>query len=140
METMSTAERRVVDDDPCIASASTLYYNTYILSRMYIYNLLPLYMYSRGTRRDRDRVSRSHRLRASRSTHCHHDGRCSYYANCPYIASTYTFLPLPSRTMSAEQYTQIEQDRAPPPVDDEPPSYDDLAAQNGPNSRFALLN
>ncbi|TEB30024.1 hypothetical protein FA13DRAFT_1792510 [Coprinellus micaceus] len=38
--------------------------------------------------------------------------------------------------MSAEQYAPIEQDRAPPPVDDEPPSYDDLAAQNGPNSRF----
>ncbi|KAF6761980.1 hypothetical protein DFP72DRAFT_877649 [Ephemerocybe angulata] len=38
--------------------------------------------------------------------------------------------------MSSEPYTHIEQDQDAPPGDDELPTYDDLAAQNGPNSRF----
>ncbi|KDR84120.1 hypothetical protein GALMADRAFT_262478 [Galerina marginata CBS 339.88] len=38
--------------------------------------------------------------------------------------------------MSAEQYTQIEQDPLGIPGENELPSYDDLASQNGPNSRF----
>ncbi|KAJ3487299.1 hypothetical protein NLJ89_g11728 [Agrocybe chaxingu] len=38
--------------------------------------------------------------------------------------------------MSAEQYTHIEQDKHPSPGGDELPTYDDLANQNGPNSRF----
>ncbi|KAF9498711.1 hypothetical protein BDN71DRAFT_353746 [Pleurotus eryngii] len=37
--------------------------------------------------------------------------------------------------MSA-QHPYIEQDNAPPPGGDDLPTYDDLAAQNGPNSRF----
>ncbi|KAF9559666.1 hypothetical protein CPC08DRAFT_750836 [Agrocybe pediades] len=38
--------------------------------------------------------------------------------------------------MSAEQYTHIEQDTLAAPNGNELPTYDDLAAQNGPNSRF----
>lgn len=37
--------------------------------------------------------------------------------------------------MSA-QHPYIEQDNAPPPGGDDLPTYDDLAAQNGPNSRL----
>ncbi|KAF8969394.1 hypothetical protein BDZ97DRAFT_1795374 [Flammula alnicola] len=38
--------------------------------------------------------------------------------------------------MSAEQYTHVEQDPQDPPGGNELPTYDDLANQNGPNSRF----
>ncbi|RDB20203.1 hypothetical protein Hypma_012918 [Hypsizygus marmoreus] len=38
--------------------------------------------------------------------------------------------------MSSEQYSHIEQDHDAPNGTDELPTYDDLAAQNGPNSRF----
>ncbi|KAF8165714.1 hypothetical protein B0H34DRAFT_690245 [Crassisporium funariophilum] len=38
--------------------------------------------------------------------------------------------------MSAEQYTHIEQDSDIPQGVDDLPTYDDLAQQNGPNSRF----
>lgn len=37
--------------------------------------------------------------------------------------------------MSAEQLTYIEQDPGVPDGEDDLPTYDDLAAQNGPNSR-----
>jgi hypothetical protein len=40
--------------------------------------------------------------------------------------------------MSAEQY-YVEQDRA-PGEDGDLPTYDDLAAQNGPNSRYAMCD
>ncbi|KAH9482300.1 hypothetical protein JR316_0004398 [Psilocybe cubensis] len=39
--------------------------------------------------------------------------------------------------MSAGQYPQIEQDSLEPPSGNELPTYDDLAQQNGPNSRAA---
>lgn len=38
--------------------------------------------------------------------------------------------------MSAEQYNTVEQDSQNPPGGNELPSYDDLATQNGPNSRY----
>ncbi|KAF5321758.1 hypothetical protein D9619_000583 [Psilocybe cf. subviscida] len=38
--------------------------------------------------------------------------------------------------MSAEPYMHVEQDSAPPPGASDLPTYDDLATQNGPNSRF----
>ncbi|KAF8897886.1 hypothetical protein BD779DRAFT_1608371 [Infundibulicybe gibba] len=38
--------------------------------------------------------------------------------------------------MSSESFTHIEQDKRPPDGGDQLPTYDDLAAQNGPNSRF----
>ncbi|TFK28919.1 hypothetical protein FA15DRAFT_691415 [Coprinopsis marcescibilis] len=38
--------------------------------------------------------------------------------------------------MSSEAYSHVEQDPSAPTDGDELPSYDDLAAQNGPNSRF----
>ncbi|KAF9462044.1 hypothetical protein BDZ94DRAFT_1322929 [Collybia nuda] len=38
--------------------------------------------------------------------------------------------------MSSGPYDQVEQDNAGPSGGDDLPSYDDLAAQNGPNSRF----
>jgi hypothetical protein len=37
--------------------------------------------------------------------------------------------------MSADQYL-VEQDKKYPPSGDELPTYDDLANQNGPNSRY----
>ncbi|KAL0950093.1 hypothetical protein HGRIS_010094 [Hohenbuehelia grisea] len=36
----------------------------------------------------------------------------------------------------SSQYHNVEQDQSPPPPGDDLPTYDDLAAQNGPNSRF----
>lgn len=41
--------------------------------------------------------------------------------------------------MSSEPYAQIEQDNASPSGDDGLPTYDDLAAQNGPNSRLVYI-
>ncbi|KIM46555.1 hypothetical protein M413DRAFT_441642 [Hebeloma cylindrosporum] len=38
--------------------------------------------------------------------------------------------------MSAQQYAYVEQDPSGPPSGNELPTYDDLANQNGPNSRF----
>lgn len=38
--------------------------------------------------------------------------------------------------MSAENYTYMEQDPIVPPAGNELPTYDDLAQQNGPNSRY----
>jgi len=38
--------------------------------------------------------------------------------------------------MSAEQFAYIEQDTLSSPNGNELPTYDDLAAQNGPNSRY----
>ena len=41
--------------------------------------------------------------------------------------------------MSAEQHIYIEQDPNFPPTGNELPTYDDLALQNGPNSRYFTL-
>lgn len=42
--------------------------------------------------------------------------------------------------MSVEQYAHtIEQDPNIPPAGNELPTYDDLAQQNGPNSRYDLV-
>ena len=41
--------------------------------------------------------------------------------------------------MSTEPYTYIEQDPIIPPAGNELPTYDDLAQQNGPNSRYLLV-
>jgi len=37
--------------------------------------------------------------------------------------------------MSSEQFSHVEQDHSIPKGGDELPTYDDLAAQSGPNSR-----
>jgi len=41
--------------------------------------------------------------------------------------------------MSANQYGYVEQDSGDPPNGNELPTYDDLATQNGPNSRYLYL-
>ena len=48
------------------------------------------------------------------------------------------FPSLSSASMSGE-YIPVEQDKAAPPSGDALPTYDDLAAQNGPNSRSIIF-
>lgn len=56
------------------------------------------------------------------------------------MAVLYNVNPAPSlpHPMNPDQYAHVEQDYSAPADGGELPTYEDLTAQNGPNSRFVL--